>query len=308
MKSPAYIFWRIFGKLAGKRLARFPKAYLTYLYNLKFGYSPDWNQPRDLNEWIQKLQLSPESAQWPRYADKLRVREYVAECGYTDILVPLYGSWTSADEIDFDSLPNEFVLKTNHGCGDVKIVRDKKEFFDSAEKDEYWGGVKTLLSTTYGLESGELHYMRIQKPYVILAEKLLDARRQSVVSTSLVDYKMWCINGRFEACMVIFNRTKSGFETALYDKGWNPIPGLVESPGHLKISDNEIPRPLNWDKMIEIAERLSAPFKQSRIDLYEVDGKVYFGEITLTSAAGRMGYFTRDFLKKLGDKIASLTR
>ena len=121
--GPRKIKRLFFEKLKLPYLMRFRSwKYADYLFKKKFGYSIDWEHPRDLNEWMNYLEHKTDTSEWTRLADKYAVRKFVEERGLAHILLPLYGKWENPSDIDFDSLPTSFAMKTNGGCGDVAIV------------------------------------------------------------------------------------------------------------------------------------------------------------------------------------------
>lgn len=279
------------------------KQVLNYLFLRSYGKFPDWNHPRDLNEWIAKQALNWKNEDWSFYADKYRVREYIKDCGMQDILVKLYGVWKDPSDIELENLPESFVLKTNNGCGDITIISNKHVILPS-EWEQIISNYKKILNKSYGKTNGEFHYSNI-KP-MIIAEELLDKDKQSFRSSSLIDYKLWFINGEFQICMTIFDRSKSSAYSILYDKNWKKCKGFI-SYGHIFEGKVDIPRPKNWEDMLELGTVLAKPFKIVRVDFYEVDGKIYFGELTFTSAGCRMKYFSKSFLRELGEKVYKQT-
>lgn len=273
-----------------------PKRYADCLYKETFGYSIDWKHPRDLNEVINVLAFKKDTTEWARFADKYRVREYVKECGLESILIPLLEVWDRVEDIEFSALPNQFVLKTNNGSGDVLIVRDKNIVTREALLQHFQGH-----NLNFGRETAEPHYLRIKQR--IIAEELLDVSLQSVKSSSLVDYKIWCINGKPCYIWVCYNRTAHSIVVGTYDVNWNFHPEFSVPSDHYQLMEKTIPAPYNLKRMLNIATRLAGNLPLVRVDLYEVDKKVYFGEMTLTSAGGRMNYFSPKFLKEMGDKV-----
>lgn len=143
-------------------------------YRMTFGRRINWENPEDLNQWINWLQFNTDTSSWEILADKYRMREYVKEKGFGDNLVPLLKVWNSPDEIDFGQLPDQFVLKTNNGSGDVKIIRDKSKADESKIKDYF----RDLVSRPFGKATVEPHYMRI--PSRIVAEQYLNPNLQTV--------------------------------------------------------------------------------------------------------------------------------
>ena len=267
------------------------------LYENVFHRKINWEHPEDLNQWINKIAFESDTSEWPRLADKYEVREYVKEKGFKDNLIPLLAKWEKPDDISFENLPDKCVLKVNNGSGDVRIITDKNKCDIEGIRNYF----KKILRNNFGKNTAEPHYLRI-KP-LIIAESLLDKEKQSFESSSLIDYKFWSFNGKPVSCFVCKDRAKDHFTIDLYtaDDEWKKIDdgNLMFDSHHLK-SNNYIPKPKQLKKMLEIVSTLSKGIPQVRIDLYEVDGKVYFGEMTLTSLSGRMNYFTNDYLKVLG--------
>ena len=267
------------------------------LYRKTFSKSLNLKTPRTLNEKIHWLKFYGDTSQWALMSDKYRVREYVKAKGLEHILVKLYGVWGDASEIDWEVLPNQFVLKANNGCGDVYICKDKSKI-DKQQLVPYYN---VLMKEKFGIQTGQLHYKEIAP--CIIAEELLDASKQQTISTSLIDYKIWCFNGIPQYIFVVLNRQKGFAQQMLFDVDWIPHPEFLHSTSHLDIYKGSIPRPIKLDDMLKYATILSEDQKQMRVDLYEVDNKVYFGELTLTSACGYMNYFTDDFLEILGSMV-----
>lgn len=267
-------------------------ARMKYFYKLHRW--PDFEHPRDLNEVINYLKFYTDTSAWAGWTDKYAVREKLREAGFGDNLVQLYGHWTDTAHIDWDSLPEKFVMKSNNGSGDVRIVR-KKSDTDLTQLASYFA---KMLHRTYGRLEGEPHY-RLISPCII-AEELLDSSTQPNGSSSLVDYKIWCINGSPEYIWTCHDRTGYHAKVGVYDTEWNYHPEHSIFTSHYVESDRLLEKPTCLDRMLEMAAKLSTGFPVVRVDLYEVNGKVYFGEMTFTSQGGYMDYFTDDFLHELG--------
>lgn len=269
---------------------------------LKFWYKlhrwPNFEHPKDLNEKINWLKFYGDTSQWPMLADKFAVREFVKECGLEECLIPLIGKWDSVDDIDWESLPNQFVMKCNNGSGNVVVCKDKEKL----DKNETLRYFRKQLEKGYGTLSGETHYALI-KPCII-SEELLEESSQSDGNHSLIDYKIWCFDGKPTYIVCYSNRHDIYYcEIGVYDTEWNNHPEFLRYSSHYKKEKEPIQRPLCLKQMLDIASRLSKGIPQVRIDLYEVKGKVYFGEMTLTSSGGYMAHFTQDFLDRLGDMV-----
>lgn len=284
------------GALLGRN---FPIAFMRFRYFLRFHKILNLKNPKNLNEKILYLSLMTNTSQWTELADKYRVRKYIEECGYEDSLVTLYGMWEDADSINFESLPQSFVLKANHGSGDVKIIKDKSLI----NRQEIISYFKKIVNTPYGeIEAGK-HYARI-KPCIIAEELLTNDDESSKYSKSIIDYKCWCFNGVCHYVAVYYNRDRhNNTEVIIYDRNWEAHPEYYnEVTAHFRKGD-EIPRPENFDKMVQMAEVLSKPFPCVRVDLYNIQGKIYFGEMTFTSSGGMMTNFTDEFLDYAGSLI-----
>ena len=288
--TPIYIIARIIGRT-------FPEFLVRVRYFIRFRKFLNLSNPTTLNEKILYLSLRSDTSSWTRLADKYNVREYIEECGFKHILTPLIGHWKNISEINFDALPNEFVLKTTHGSGDIIIVKDK----NSANVDSIKSRMNKALKTKYGELEGGKHYMRIQP--AIIAEKLLHNDPISAKhSTSLIDYKIWCFNGKPHYIWVCCNRDKHGTDVMTYDLNWNAHPEYSVFNSHYR-KGSITPRPKALDEMIHIAEVLSKPYPVVRVDLYELNGKVYFGEMTFTSLGGMMNFYSDEFQIMTGNII-----
>lgn len=257
----------------------------------------NWDDPKDLNEKINWLKFNSDTTIWGELSDKYAVRKHIEDAGLGEMLVDLYGVWSSVDEINFDLLPQSFVLKSTNGSGTVMVVEDKNELDYVKVKKT----LKSWLSLKFGIMSAEPHYFSIT-PQIIAEELLINDKKS--FSTSIVDYKIWCLSGKPHSIFTCYNR-KVGKEIyiALHDMYWNFHPEDLEYGDHYKRSENGIPIPQSLDKMVDACRVLAKPFPQVRIDFYEVNGKPYFGEMTFTSLGGNMDYFTKKFLLEMGDQI-----
>lgn len=267
-------------------------------YKKTFGQSLNLKNPKNLNEKILWLSLYSDITEWSRLADKYSVREYVKEKGLSDILIPMYGVWDSISEIDWDSLPQSFVMKTTNGSGTNLIVKDKNAMDrrDSLTQVDKWLHQHTGVTTT------EFHYKDI-KPRVIAEELLLNPSDIASFSTTLIDYKVWCFNGKAQYVWACSNRVGISTEVAMFDRDWNYHPEMSVFTEHYKEQSNLVPKPKNLLRMLEIAEILSKGFPVVRVDLYNLDGKIYFGEMTFTSLGGQMDFYTQDALLKMGNMV-----
>lgn len=279
---------------------RFPKFCCRLLYTKAMGGGKilHLNHPRDLNEKLHWLKFHEDMEKWALLADKYRVRSYVEERGLGDILVKLYGQWDNVESLkaSWDSLPKKFVLKTNNGSGTVMIIEDKPAELseDLCKRLDVW-----LKKKDIGIGTVEPHYCLI-KPCLI-AEELLEDNSVSDYSQSLLDYKIWSFDGKPSVCMLVYDRNidASTKIVSFYDLDWNEHPEWLKKPE----SRHPIPRPKNWERMLEIASILSKGHPEMRVDLYNIDGRIYFGELTMTSEGGFNYYYAQELLDSLGRQI-----
>lgn len=267
-------------------------------YFAKFKKMPNLKNPQDLNEKILWLKLFSDTTKWTELADKYRVRKYVESLGLGKYLVKLYGYWTDVKDINFNELPNSLIFKVNNGDGKGTnyIVRDlkKEDKRDLCILFEKWLNRKNI-----GALSAEPQYKNMIP--CIIAEELLPIPNGY---SSLVDYKIWCINGEAKYIWTCCDRDEDGggADVMTYDLDWNPHPEFSVFTSEYR-KGRILPKPDNLDEMLDLAEKLSNGFPQLRVDLYNINGKIYFGELTFTSQGGMMDFYTKDFLTELGKDI-----
>lgn len=271
-----------------------PKVVISRNWKRK-GMIIDWDNPKDINEKMLWLLINTDTSKWTELSDKYLVRNYLKECGLGDLLVKLYGKWDKAEDIDFSVLPQKSILKCNHDSGSYYIV-DKTKGYDEKEIRKY---LKKHLKVNYAYMNGELHYAKI-KPCII-AEEFLEEKNNRF-SSSLVDYKVWSFDGKPYCVWACHNRTKKGTYVNVYDLDWNVHPECSVFTNHYHDGGGKVPKPTSFDRMMEAASVLSKGFPEVRVDFYDVDGKLYFGEMTFTSNAANNNFFTKDFLIELGNQ------
>ena len=289
--KPLLVFTRWFGR-------HYPEKLVRIRYFVRFKKKLNLNSPKTLNEKILWCELRGDTSLWTKLADKYAVREYLIEKGYAENLVKLYGVWDKASDIDFDTLPNSFVLKTSQGSGDIIVIKDKSKMDVQSIRKTMDKNIKQV----YGELEGGLHYMRI-KGRGLAEELLINDEFSSKYSSSLIDYKIWCFNGEPECVWACYDRTNKSVKVATYDLSWNCHPEYSVYIGHYQKAEKLIPRPKSLEKMLQMAAALSQGFPQVRVDLYEVDNKPYFGEMTFTSNMGLMNFYTSEYLIYLGSKV-----
>lgn len=290
--KPLNLIWLKLSLWRTKFFLRYnPKVIANKTYKSVFKKDINWNNPTDLVEKTQWLQLYSDTSLWTICADKFLVRAFVKERDCGEVLNELYGMWYKAEDIDWSTLPNSFVLKANHSCGQVILVNDKKllDIKDTVRELNNW------MKTVYGYSSAQLHYTKIQP--CIIAEKLLINKKEP--SKSLIDFKIWCFNGVPENILVAHDRS-GNLTFSIYDLEWNNISDIVGIIESYQYRGPKIAKPLSFDKMIEVAKKLSKDFPQVRVDFYDVDGQAVFGEMTFTNG---FSTDTLEYLEFLGSKI-----
>ena len=260
------------------------RLYLKWLFRLKMGYKLNLDNPKTFSEKIQWLKLYNRKPEYTQMVDKFAVKEYVAKIIGEEHIIPTLDVWDKFEDINFDALPNQFVLKTTHGGGGggVVICRDKSRFDIQAAKKKL---NKSLRHCIYK-NLKEWPYKNV--PRRIIAEEFIADKGHD----DLTDYKFYCFNGEPKYCQVI--RDRNTIETIdFYDMEWNHMPfvGLVPVKKRmtdlvLANGDNPVPKPVCLGEMAIVCRKLSRNLPFSRIDLYVVDHKIYFGEITFFPASG----------------------
>lgn len=244
----------------------------------------NFRHPSNLSEYILSEMLKPEFKRFAPFADKIEVRNYVESKGFKEILPRCYGVWSDANDIDFDKLPSQFALKTNHGCGNHIICRDKS----SIDLREVVSSINSTLSQVFSIR--EPHYQYIFPK--AFAEELIDDGNGGAPT----DYKFMCVNGDIKCVLVCSERYNVGDQPKLstFSLDWESLDWIQ------KHKDNKIAsKPQHLEEMIEIAKVLAKDFEFVRVDLYDCPQGVYFGELTFTPASGLMGYFTNAALVQM---------
>ena len=292
-KDILHIVIKIFGFKIKIRTQKCPppekyEAYLKSWFFKTTGQVLDLENPKTFNEKIQWLKLYDSTPLKTRLADKYLVRDWVKEKIGEEYLIPLLGVWDKFDDIDFDKLPDRFVLKCNHGCAYNIIVKDKSKF----NKKEARKKINKWMKENFAYKTGlELHYADI--PRKIIAEEYIEDSNKE-----LNDYKIMCFNGKPQYIWIDQGRFSNRTEN-IYNKKWELQPFLLTYPN----SKEQVPPPKNLDKMFKFAKILSEGFSFVRVDFYNIDGKIYFGEMTFTSASGTEKFIPSEYNRILGDML-----
>lgn len=266
------------------------KTYLKIKYRLILGKKLNLKTPRGFNEKLQWLKLYNRKPCYTSMVDKYEVRKYIAEKIGEEYLIPLLGVYDSFEDIDFQALPEKFVLKPNHTSGDIFICKDKSMIDYSKLKKE----INNWLKKNYFWNHREWPYKDI-KPSIICEKYMVDES-----GTELKDYKFMCFNGEVKCSFVCLNRSSStGLNVDFYDIDWNPMP----FERHYSRSNTALPKPKTYEKMIQIAETLSKEIPFVRVDFYEVNGRLYFGELTFYPGSGYEEFKPESYDNLLGSWI-----
>ncbi len=266
----------------------YPKT-LKKMYRNKVGKELNLENPTTYNEKIQWSKLYDSTPIKTKLSDKYLVRDWVKDKIGEEYLVPLLGVWDDFDEIDFDALPDQFVLKANHGSGWNIIVSDKDKLDKADAKRKFNKWLKRNFAF-YGLE---MQYKDI-KPNII-AEKYIILEG----ADDLPDYKFFCFNGKVFCLYTMINYAldHSKGQLGFFDRDYKLLP--YHRLDFKPITEQPL-APKNFDKMVELAEVLSQGFGHVRVDFYNLDGKIYFGEMTFTNACGFSVFEPEEFDSILG--------
>ena len=266
------------------------RIYLQIVYFRHFKKFIDFDNPKTFNEKIQWLKLNYRKEEYTNLVDKYRVKQYITKLSGEEYVIPTLGVWKNVDDIDFKSLPEKFVLKCNNDSGGIVICKNKKDF-DEVKAKSF---LKERLKNNGYWYGREWPYKNV-KPCII-AEKYME----DSISKDLKDYKFFCFNGSMEFFDIDIDRFIE-HRSNYYDRNGNFLPfGKTYCPPDYT---KKIEMPKNLDKMIELAETISHNTVLSRIDFYEIDGQVYFGEITFYPGSGFSPFTDEKWDYKLGDMI-----
>lgn len=263
--------------------------YLKKLFKAHFRKELDLKNPVTFNEKLQWLKLYNRKPEYTIMVDKYKVREYIAQTLGEEYLIPLLGVWDDPDEIDFDALPDQFVLKCNHNSGlGMCICKDKSKLDIPKVKAELRKGLKQ----DYYLTGREWPYKNV--PRKIICEKFMS----DGIKEDLQDYKFFCFNGA-PKFMYISNDYSENATTDFFDMDFNHLEMRMKDPNSRVLPQ----KPHLFDEMKEIAEKLSRGIPFVRVDLYLVGNRIYFGELTFFHNAGFSAIYPEHWGGILGDWI-----
>lgn len=287
LKSPRYTYQYIIHK--GNFNDMPDDEYLKLMFRHKMSYKLNLKNPQTFNEKLQWLKLYDRKPEYTKMVDKYEAKKYVAEKISEEYIIPTIGVWDEFEEIDFDILPNQFVLKSTHDSGSIIIVRNKS-MLDIKESKKI---INRSLKTNYFWEGREWPYKNV-KPRII-AEKYMKDNDEK----DLIDYKFYCFDGKVE--FLYISQGMDNHETArisFLKTDWEFAP--------FKRSDyksfEKLPeKPSQYEKMLDIAENLSKNIPFLRVDLYQIQNQVYFSELTFTPCSGHMPFVPTEWDRKIGE-------
>lgn len=276
------LFWGFF------RYVLTDTSYAKIRYKLERGTFPDLENPERLTEKIQLLKLNDRDPRRKLVADRIRLRQYLTEKNLSQHVIHVLGVYNKFTRHDWQSLPSQFVLKANHGCGFVKVIRDKssEKFEDIKKLTRKWQ------SEDYSTLGREWVYRDLQRS--IIAEELLLDDSGEIPR----DYKFTCIHGRVEFAQMDIGRFDDQ-KRNLYDRDFNQLDVKLLYPQY----EGEIEQPEQWDDAVKLAEKLASGFDFIRVDLYLVKNKIYVGEMTNFPGSGFIGFEPDEFDKEMGRKL-----
>lgn len=271
------------------------KIFLEYQFYKRMKRKLNLKNPKTFNEKLQWLKLYDRKPEYTKMVDKYEAKEYVTNIIGKEYIIPTLGIYNKFEDINFERLPNQFVLKCTHDSGGLIICKDKTKL----EINEAKNKINESLKKNYYYSGREWPYKNV-KPRII-AEKYMS----NELDEELKDYKFFCFNGIVQTILVCSNRNGNFKNTNFYDINWKLQPFTREKH---KNSSKQIKKPKNLDEMLKIAEKLSKDIPFVRVDLYEINGKTYFGELTFYPSSGFEGFEPEEYDKKLGDMLKLPTK
>ena len=268
------------------------KAYIRLAFFRRLRRFPDLKAPKTFNEKLQWLKLYNRKPEYTIMVDKYEAKKYVAEKLGEEYIIPTLGVWDRFEDIDFDALPDQFVLKCTHDSGGLVICRDKSKL----DKEKARQKIEKSLKTNYFWQCREWPYKNV-KPRIIAEKYMVDES-----GYDLKDYKFFCFDGKVKLCMIERDRAKgrNGHAVDFFDRNF----------GHQNITVDGYPnaaqayeKPTNYDELIAIAEKLATDIPHIRVDLYNINSRCYFGELTFFQASGCIQFSPPEWDKVLGGWI-----
>ena len=285
LKNPSMVFSKMYHAIL-MTLVKDDETYVKWDYRWGMGHFPDLENPKTYNEKLCWLKIHARNPEYTKLVDKYDAKEYVKGIIGEEHIIPSYGVWDNFDDIDFDALPPQFVLKTTHDSGWVILCKEKSKFDKEAARKKVAASMKH-----------NLYYYHREYPYKdlkprIIIEKLMEEEG----CDSLKDYKFFCFDGKVKMLFVATDRSvDTRFD--FFDRDFNHLPFRQGHP----LASKPIEKPEGFEEMIAIAEKLSKDTPHVRVDLYNINGKIYFGELTFFHFGGIVPFIPGDWDYKIGE-------
>lgn len=261
--------------------------YLKVVFLMRMGYRLNLKQPRTFSEKLQWLKLNYIRPEYTKMVDKVAAKEYVRSIIGESYIIPTLGVWDEVNEIDWDSLPSQFVIKSTGDSGGVVVCKDKESLDIEASKRK----LSVLGSRDYTRTSKEYPYKNV--PHRYIAESYMEDES----GYELKDYKFFCFNGVPQFLFVATGRQNNDTRFDFYDTDFNHLPVINGHPNAV----NPPQKPQNFEEMLSVAAKLSAGIPHVRIDLYNINGSVYFGEMTFFHYSGMVPFKPIEWDYKFGE-------
>lgn len=266
------------------------KLYLKIIFKLRLGYSLDLKNPQTFNEKLQWLKLYDRNPKYIQMVDKYEVRKYISENIGEEYLIPLIGVYNRFEEINFEELPNQFVIKCTHDSGGVVICKNKSKFDIRKAKEK----IKKSMKRNFYYSGREWPYKNI-KPKIIIEQYMEDKKAKE-----FIDFKIMCFNGIPKFSFTCSERYNDGLKVTFYNLSWEKM----SFERHYPSSTKNIEKPKNYELMLELSKKLSKNIPFVRVDWYEINGKLYFGELTFYPGSGLEEFKPFSWDKKLGNLLS----
>ncbi len=270
--------------------------YLRVMYWWKFGKRLNLDTPRTFSEKLQWLKLNNRVAERTKMVDKYEAKQYVADRIGEEYIIPTLGVWDRFEDIDFDMLPDQFVLKCTHDSGGLVICKDKTSLDKEAARQK----INRSLKRNYYYCGREWPYKNV-KPRIIAEQFMEDYAPDGTANSQLTDYKFFCFDGYVDCVMVCFDRDTEDTKFYFFDADWNLL--RLNARGKSAPADFTLPKPACMDAMFALASELSKGSPYARVDLYACNDRIYFGELTFYPQTGMDSNLLPEAEERWGDLI-----
>ncbi len=263
--------------------------YLRWLFRLKMGYKLNLKAPRTYNEKLQWLKLNDIHPEYAKLVDKIDAKNFVEQKIGAKYIIPTIGTWDNVNDIEWDNLPEKFVIKCTNDSGGIVVCKDKSRLDINRAKAKLEDGWRK----NYYQRNKEYPY-RDLKPRIIAEEYMEDES-----GFELKDYKIFCFDGEPRFLFVATGRQEQDTRFDFFDLEWNHLPVLNGHPN----ADHPIDKPKNFPEMLDVARKLSANIPHVRVDLYNVNGNIYFGEMTFFHWSGMTPFEPEEWDYRFGEYL-----